>query len=53
MRDLPRHLEGTLSPYARGELPQFYMLPWKYFLFYEREEKQGNKKRVVYMNLEK
>jgi len=23
------------------------------FLFYERGEKQGNKKRVVYINLEK
>jgi hypothetical protein len=30
LRDLPWHVEGTLSHDAGGA-PQFYMFPWKYF----------------------
>jgi hypothetical protein len=52
LRDLPWHLEGTLSRYARGAPPILH-LPMEIFFFYERGEKQGNKKRVVHINLEK
>jgi hypothetical protein len=48
LRDLPQHLEGTLCHDAGGAPPILHV-PMEIFLFYEREEKQGNKKRVVYI----
>jgi len=52
LRDLLQNLEGTLSHDASGHSPILHG-PMEIFLFYERGEKQGNKKRVVYINLEK
>jgi len=47
LRDVLWQLEGTLSCDARGA-PPILQVPMEIFLFCERGEKQGNKKRELF-----